>query len=40
MVGVRVIVGVAVGVLVPVGTGGSPVTVKKPETFHSVPTKI
>jgi hypothetical protein len=35
---------VAVGVLVAVGdgsgVGGLPVTVKRPEFFHSVPTKI
>ena len=39
-VGVREGVAVRDGVGVIVGWGGFPVTLKKPVTFHSVPTKI
>ena len=39
-VGVGLEVAVGVEVRVAVGVGGSPVTVKYPETFHSMPAKI
>ena len=35
-----VIVSVCVGEVVMVGVGGSPITVKYPDCFHSVPTNI
>ena len=33
----RVLVAVSVGEVVMVGTGGSPITVKNPDCFHTVP---